>query len=94
MARSKARSPRRCYLRLHLWLRQKCDRLTARQRMVVLSVLSLIYLVCCVVMIAQLFQPKEKEEEAIVTPQNILMDSPIQRDTLSAPFTPDSNHLA
>ena len=70
----------RRYLRAHVWLHRQCDRLTERQRKYLVFGLCALYFVCSVAMIAQLFLPEEKHEQAI--PVSRLVDSPIQRDSL------------
>lgn len=46
MARKRNYLLARYYLKLHLWLRHRCDRLTVRQRKAIVYVLSLVYLIC------------------------------------------------
>ncbi|PNE27941.1 hypothetical protein BHU09_09830 [Tannerella sp. oral taxon 808] len=70
----------RRYLRAHVWLHRQCDRLTERQRKYLVFGLCALYFVCSVTMIAQLFLPEEKHEQAI--PVSRFADSPIQRDSL------------
>lgn len=71
----------RLYLRLHLGLRKRCDRLSQRQRKVIVYSLSIAYLICAIAMIAQLFiSHKEPQEPPFSVGE--LVDSPIQRDTL------------
>ena len=64
------------YLRFHLWLRHRCERLTIRQRKEIVYGLSFIYLICSLWMIAQFFLPPKKEKLPI--PTGKLTDSPIQ----------------
>lgn len=68
----------RHYLRLHLWLRHRCERLTIRQRKAVVYGLSFVYLVCCLWMIAQFFLP---QKDRLSIPKGILLDSPIRTDS-------------
>ena len=70
----------RYYLRLHLWLRHRCDRLTVRQRKAIVYGLSLVYLICSLWMIAQFFLPQR--EEALLFPTSEVVDSPIRTDSL------------
>ena len=70
----------RRYLRAHVWLHRQCDRLTERQRKYLVFGLCVLYFVCSIAMIAQLFLPEEKHEPAV--PVSRLVDSPIQRDSL------------
>lgn len=85
-------SPTRCYLRLHLWLRKRCDRLTVQQRKVIVYGLSIVYLICSLWMIVQFFLP-QKEESDIVIPKGELMDSPIKTvgGVGSNPYAPYQN---
>ena len=70
----------RHYLRFHLWLRHRCDKLTIRQRKVIVYGLSLIYLTCTIVMIAQFFLPQREKQPLS---DGKLMDSPIRIDSIS-----------
>lgn len=92
MARRKGIIFARQYLKLHLWLRHRCDRLTIRQRKVIVYGLSFVYLVCSIGMIAQLFMPPKEEKQPI--PKGKLMDSPIRTDSLLAHHTNYIHHLA
>ena len=67
------------YLRFHLWLRHRCERLTIRQRKEIVYGLSFIYLLCSLWMIAQFFLPQKKEKLPI--PTGKLTDSPIRTDS-------------
>ena len=69
----------RHYLRFHLWLRHRCERLTIRQRKEIVYGLSFIYLLCSLWMIAQFFLPPKKEKLPI--PRGKLTDSPIRTDS-------------
>lgn len=69
----------RHYLRLHLWLRHRCEKLTIRQRKEIVYGLSLVYLICSLWMIMQFFLPPKEEELPI--PKGKLMDSPIRTDS-------------
>ena len=69
----------RHYLRFHLWLRHRCERLTIRQRKEIVYGLSFIYLLCSLWMIAQFFLPPKKEKLPI--PTGKLTDSPIRTDS-------------
>ncbi|WP_373724473.1 hypothetical protein [Bacteroides heparinolyticus] len=80
MARKRNYLLARYYLKLHLWLRHRCDRLTIRQRKVIVYALSLVYLVCSIWMIAQFFLPQKGE--ALPIPTGELLDSPIRTDSL------------
>lgn len=52
----------RPYLKLHLWLKAKCDRLTLRQRRIFLYSVSAVYFFCSVSLIILAFIPKEPDE--------------------------------
>lgn len=79
MARKRNYLLARYYLRLHLWLRHRCERLTVRLRKAIVYGLSFIYLLCSLWMIAQFFLPPKKEKLPI--PTGKLTDSPIQTDS-------------
>lgn len=83
----------RHYLKLHLWLHRRCNKLTTNQRKIIVYGLSLVYLICSIVMIAQFFLPQTKETLPI--PMGELRDSPIRRmDSLYACPTDYIHHLA
>jgi hypothetical protein len=72
----------RAYLKLHLWLKARCERLTLRQRKIFLYSVSGVYFICCIGLIMPLFIP---EKDAGKThKENIpeLIDTPIQKDSL------------
>ena len=69
----------RHYLRFHLWLRHRCERLTIKQRKEIVYGLSFIYLLCSLWMIAQFFLPPKKEKLPI--PTGKLTDSTIRTDS-------------
>ena len=79
MARKRNYLLARHYLRFHLWLRHRCERLTIRQRKAIVYGLSLVYLFCCLWMIVQFFIPPK--EEKLPIPKGKLMDSPIRTDS-------------
>ena len=79
MARKRNFLLSRHYLRFHLWLRHRCERLTIRQRKEIVYGLSFIYLLCSLWMIAQFFLPPKKEKLPI--PTGKLTDSPIRADS-------------
>ena len=79
MARKRNFLRSRHYLRFHLWLRHRCERLTVRQRKEIVYGLSFIYLLCSLWMIAQFFLPPKKEKLPI--PMGKLTDSPIRTDS-------------
>ena len=79
MARKRNFLLSRQYLRFHLWLRHRCERLTIRQRKEIVYGLSLVYLLCSLWMIAQFFLPPK--EEKLPIPKGKLTDSPIRTDS-------------
>ena len=79
MARKRNFLLSRQYLRFHLWLRHRCERLTIRQRKEIVYGLSFIYLLCSLWMIAQFFLPPKKEK--LPFPMGKLTDSPIRTDS-------------
>ena len=79
MARKRNFLLSRHYLRFHLWLRHRCERLTIKQRKEIVYGLSFIYLLCSLWMIAQFFLPPKKEKLPI--PTGKLTDSPIRTDS-------------
>ena len=79
MARKRNFLLSRHYLRFHLWLRHRCERLTIRQRKEIVYGLSFIYLLCSLWMIAQFFLPPKKEKLPIPTGKRT--DSPIRTDS-------------
>ena len=79
MARKRNFLLSRQYLRFHLWLRHRCERLTIRQRKEIVYGLSFIYLLCSLWMIVQFFLPPKKEKLPI--PTGKLTDSPIRTDS-------------
>lgn len=70
----------RHYLRLHLWLRHRCEKLTIRQRKEIVYGLSLVYLICSLWMIAQFFLPPKEERLSI--PKGTIIDSNIHTDSV------------
>lgn len=69
--------------RLNVWLRQKCRRLSTRQKSVIVYVLSGVYLLLSLYMLAQPFISRcirEKETPIIVERQELLIDSPIEME--------------
>jgi hypothetical protein len=82
---------RRSYLKLHLWLKAKCDQLSLRQRQMILFSVSAVYFFCSAGLIISAFIPNKeirKKEQTEMneekTKRNIpkLIDSPIGSDSL------------
>lgn len=66
--------------KLNIWLRQRCRKLSNRQQSVIVYVLSGIYLLISVYMIAQLFTSKcvKQEKTPLIVEEELLMDSPME----------------
>ncbi|NCB83780.1 MAG: hypothetical protein EOM44_04665 [Bacteroidia bacterium] len=82
---------KRTYLKLHLWLKAGCERLTLRQRKIILFSVSSIYFLCCIGLIIPVFIPEKNEtntEQTEIktdeTDQSIpeLIDVPVRKDSL------------
>lgn len=80
MARKGNHPLARHYLRLHLWLRHRCEKLTIRQRKEIVYGLSIVYLICSLWMIAQFFLPPK--EEKLPVPKGTIIDSNIHTDSV------------
>ena len=72
----------RAYLKLHLWLKANCERLTLRQRKVFLYSVSGVYFICCIGLIMPLFIPEKDAGKAHRENIPELIDTPIQKDSL------------
>ncbi len=72
---------KRAYLKLHLWLKARCERLTLRQRRIILISVSAVYFLCCIGLIMPMFIPEKEVDE---THEDIpeLIDTPIRTDSL------------
>ena len=53
---------KRAYLRLHLWLKAGCERLTIRQRRIILITVCSIYFISCIGLIIPMFILKENRK--------------------------------
>lgn len=78
---------KRAYLRLHLWLKAGCERLTMRQRRVILITVCSIYFISCIGLIIPMFiseKETEKTEQTEIIKQDVpeLIDTPILKDSL------------
>ncbi|NLU28645.1 MAG: hypothetical protein GXX03_02155 [Bacteroidales bacterium] len=78
---------KRAYLRLHLWLKAGCERLTIRQRRIILITVCSIYFISCIGLIIPMFIPEkktEKTEQTEIIKQDVpeLIDTPILKDSL------------
>lgn len=70
----------RQYIILRLWLKGQCDKLTIRQRKLVICVLSAIYLICSLSMIMKFFI--HQEEDSLPIPMVKFVDSPIHQENV------------
>ena len=77
---AKAMSPRfslyRYYLGVHYWLRAYCDRLSPRTRRRLVYGISVLYLACSLVMIAQVFFPRKLAQQPPI-PRHQHLDVPL-----------------
>ena len=73
----------RRYLRAHIWLHRQCDRLSPKWQRRIVFGLCIVYFICSIGMIAQLFLPQKESRRPIHTESHrAIVDSPIQRDSL------------
>ncbi len=81
----------RGYLKLHLWLKAKCDRLSLRQRRIMLFSVSTVYFLCSLRLIVSTFIPEKeigKAQHTEMEGENAnrdiqeLIDTPIDGDSL------------
>ena len=72
----------RRYLRAHVWLHRQCDRLSHKWQKRIVFGLCIVYFVCSIAMIAQLFLPQKEGQLPITRSDQTIVDSPIQRDSL------------
>ena len=72
----------RRYLRAHVWLHRQCDRLSPKWQKRIVFGLCIVYFVCSIAMIAQLFLPQKKGQLPITRSDQTIVDSPIKRDSL------------
>lgn len=73
----------RQYLRLHYWLRERCNSLSPKARKRLVYGISALYLLASLAMIAQLFLPA-KEEPRLPIPKGQLIDTPIRTKGLDS----------
>ena len=67
----------RYYLGLHYWLRAYCDRLSPRTRRRLVYGISVLYLACSLVMIAQVFFPRKVAQQPPI-PRHQHLDVPLR----------------
>ncbi|ETK11649.1 hypothetical protein T235_14320 [Tannerella sp. oral taxon BU063 isolate Cell 8/11] len=72
----------RRYLRAHVWLHRQCDRLSPKWQKRIVFGLCIVYFVCSIAMIAQLFLPQKEGQLPITRSDQTIVDSPIKRDSL------------
>jgi len=72
----------RRYLWVHVWLHRQCDRLSPKWQKRIVFGLCIVYFVCSIAMIAQLFLPQKEGQLPITRSDQTIVDSPIQRDSL------------
>ena len=70
------------YLRAHIWLHRQCDRLSPKWQKRIVFGLCIVYFVCSIAMIAQLFLPQKEGQLPITRSDQTIVDSPIKRDSL------------
>ena len=82
---------KRTYLKLHLWLKAWCERLSLRQRRIFLYSVSAVYFLCSIGLIVSAFIPEKNRKETGQTElkenkikENLpaLIDTPIRSDSL------------
>ena len=67
----------RYYLGVHYWLRAYCDRLSPRTRRRLVYGISVLYLACSLVMIAQVFFPRKVAQQPPI-PRHQHLDVPLR----------------
>ena len=73
----------RYYLGLHFWLRAYCDRLSPRTRRRLVYGISVLYLACSLVMIAQVFFPRKVAQQPPI-PRHQHLDVPLRPSRLDS----------
>ena len=73
----------RYYLGLHFWLRAYCDRLSPRTRRRLVYGISVLYLACSLVMIAQVFLPRKVAQQPPI-PRHQHLDVPLRPSRLDS----------
>lgn len=73
----------RYYLGLHYWLRAYCDRLSPRTRRRLVYGISVLYLACSLVMIAQVFFPRKVAQQPPI-PRHQHLDVPLRPSRLDS----------
>ena len=73
----------RYYLGVHYWLRAYCDRLSPRTRRRLVYGISVLYLACSLVMIAQVFFPRKVAQQPPI-PRHQHLDVPLRPSRLDS----------
>ena len=73
----------RYYLGLHYWLRTRCDQLSPKARQYVVYGISLLYLACSLMMLAQVFFPGQ-EARQLPIPRRQHLDAPLRPSRLDS----------
>ena len=73
----------RYYLGVHYWLRAYCDRLSPRTRRRLVYGISVLYLACSLVMIAQVFFPRKVAQQPPI-PRHQQLDVPLRPSRLDS----------
>ena len=73
----------RYYLGVHYWLRAYCDRLSPRTRRRLVYGISVLYLACSLVMIAQVFLPRKVAQQPPI-PRHQHLDVPLRPSRLDS----------
>ena len=73
----------RYYLRVHYWLRAYCDRLSPRARRYVVYGISVLYLACSLMMLVQVFFPRQ-EARQLPIPRRQHLDAPLRPSQLDS----------
>ena len=73
----------RYYLGVHYWLRARCDRLSPRARRYVVYGISMLYLACSLMMLAQVFFPRQ-EARQLPIPRRQPLDAPLRPSRLDS----------
>lgn len=73
----------RYYLGVHYWLRAYCDRLSPRTRRRLVYGISVLYLACSLVMIAQVFFPRKVAQQPPI-PRYQHLDVPLRPSRLDS----------
>ena len=73
----------RYYLGLHYWLRVRCDQLSPSARRGLVYGISILYLACSLMMLAQFFVPRQ-EARQLPIPRRPHLDAPLRPSRLDS----------